>query len=64
VIQPYPGTQYLGPLPEGLMEYGSVGVGLLTVSTHPDEARAFIRFMTDPANAALLKKGAMYPLLP
>jgi hypothetical protein len=35
----------------------------LTVSTHPAEARAFIRFMADPANAALLKKGAMYPLL-
>ena len=64
VIQPYPGTQYVGPLPEELMEYGRVGVGLLTVSTHPDEARAFIRFMADPANAALLKKGAMYPLLP
>ena len=63
VIQPYPGTQYVGPLPEELMEYGRVGVGLLTVSTHPDEARAFIRFMADPANAALLKKGAMYPLL-
>jgi molybdate transport system substrate-binding protein len=63
VIQPYPGTEYLGPLPPELMEYGRVGVGLLTVSTHPDEARAFIRFMADPANAALLKKGAMYPLL-
>jgi molybdate transport system substrate-binding protein len=63
VIQPYAGTEYLGPLPAELMEYGRVGVGLLTVSTHPDEARAFIRFMADPANAALLKKGAMYPLL-
>jgi hypothetical protein len=46
------------------MEYGRVGVGLLTVSTHPVEARAFIKFMADPANVALLKKGAMYPVLP
>lgn len=61
VIQPYAGTEYLGPLPPELMEYGSVGVGLLTASTHPDEARALIKFMADPANAALLLKGAMYP---
>jgi molybdate transport system substrate-binding protein len=64
VIQPYAGTEYLGPLPEELMEYGRVGVGLLAVSTHPNEARAFIKFMADPANAGLLRKGAMYPLLP
>ena len=61
VIQPYPGTDYLGPLPAELMEYGRVGVGLLTVSTHPEEAKAFIRFMTDPANAELLRMAAMEP---
>jgi len=61
VIQPYPGTVYLGPLPAGLIEYGPVAVGLLSVSKHPDEARAFIKFMADPANTEFLKKGAMYP---
>jgi molybdate transport system substrate-binding protein len=64
VIQPFPGTEYLGPLPDALMEYATTGVGLLTVSTHPDEARAFIKFMADPANSDLLRAGAMYPLLP
>jgi molybdate transport system substrate-binding protein len=64
VIQPYPGTEYLGPLPGELMEYGRVGVGLLAASAHPDEARALIRFMADPVNASLLLKGAMYPLAP
>ena len=31
VIQPLVGTVYLGPLPPELMEYGSVGIGVLTV---------------------------------
>ena len=64
VIEPYAGTEYLGPLPAELMEYGRVGVGLLTVSKHPDEARAFMKFMADPANARLLRKGAMEPPTP
>ena len=61
VIQPVAGTEYLGPLPAELMEYGRVGVGLLAVSEQPDVANAFIKFMADPANAALLRKGDMEP---
>lgn len=61
VIQPFAGTEYLGPLPPELMEYGRVGVGLLAVSKQPEIANAFIRFMADPANADLLRKGAMEP---
>jgi molybdate transport system substrate-binding protein len=64
VIQPYPGTVYLGPLPRELMEYGEMGVGLLAASKHPEEARAFIKFMVDPANGDLLKKAAMEPAAP
>jgi molybdate transport system substrate-binding protein len=61
VIQPVAGTEYLGPLPAELMEYGRVGVGLLAVSQQRDVANAFIKFMADPANAALLRKGDMEP---
>ena len=61
VIQPYAGTEYLGPLPPELMEYGRIGVGLLTVSKNPEVAKAFIKFMADPANAALIRKSAMEP---
>jgi hypothetical protein len=43
------------------MEYGQVGVGLLTGSKQPEAATAFIKYMADPANAALLRKGAMEP---
>ena len=62
VIQPYRGTVYLGPLPPELMEYGRIGVGLLAVSTHKEEARAFMRYMADPANGALLRQGFMEPV--
>ena len=59
VIQPVPGTIYLGPLPKELMEYGRFAVGLLTVSKEPEVAKAFIKFMTAPENAGLVRKSAM-----
>src|SRR5580704_3037473 len=59
VIQPVAGTIYLGPLPKELMEYGRFGVGLLTVSKEPEVAKAFIKFMVAPENAALVRKSAM-----
>ena len=61
VIQPVGGTEYVGPLPAELMEYGRVGVGLLAVSQQREVANAFIKFMADPANAALIRKGDMEP---
>jgi len=59
VIQPYPGTVYLGPLPADLMEYGRFGAAVMTVSKNKDGAQALITFMADPANAALVRKSAM-----
>jgi molybdate transport system substrate-binding protein len=61
VIQPFPGTDYVGPLPPELMEYGHIGVGLLTVSKQPDVARDFIKFMTSPEAGPLLRKSTMQP---
>ena len=61
VIQPWPGADYVGPLPAELMEYGKVGVGLLTGSKQPEAAKAFIAFMADSANAPLIRKGFMEP---
>jgi molybdate transport system substrate-binding protein len=61
VIQPFPGTDYAGPIPAELIEYGHFGVGVLTVSKDPDGARAFIKFMTAPENAPLIRKSAMEP---
>src|SRR5215472_1779446 len=59
VIQPYEGTIYLGPLPKELMEYGRFGAGLLTISKEPEVAKAFIKFITAPENADLIRKSAM-----
>ena len=61
VIQPYAGTIYLGPLPPALMEYGLFGAGLLKQSKEPEVAKAFIKFMAAPENAALVRKSAMEP---
>jgi len=39
---------------------GHAGVGLFT-APQKEEVTAFIKFMTDPANTALLRKGFMEP---
>jgi ABC-type molybdate transport system substrate-binding protein len=55
------GTEYLGPLPPDLIEYGRFGVAFRNVSKNQNEARALITFMTSPEAAPLLRKTAMEP---
>jgi molybdate transport system substrate-binding protein len=59
VIQPFAGTEYLGPLPRELMEYGRFGTGVLAVSKQAETAKAFIKFMAAPESAPLIRKSAM-----
>src|SRR5881296_2162524 len=61
VIQPVAGSQYLGPLPPDLIEYGHFGVAVRNVSKNQDVARELIKFMTSTGAAALLRKSAMEP---
>jgi len=61
VIQPFPGTDYVGPLPPDLVEYGRFSLGVLTVSKEPETARAFIKFASSPEAAPLIRKSAMEP---
>jgi molybdate transport system substrate-binding protein len=61
VIQPFAGTEYLGPLPPDLIEYGRFGLGVLTVSKDPETAKAFIAFATSPEAAPLIRKSTMEP---
>ena len=61
VIQPYEGTVYLGPLPADRIEYGRFGAAVLSVSMNREGAQSLIKFMSDPANHALIRKSAMEP---
>jgi molybdate transport system substrate-binding protein len=61
VIQPVAGTDYVGPLPAELMEYGRFGLGVLTVSKEREAAKQFIKFATSPEAAPLIRKSAMEP---
>ena len=61
VIQPYPGTIYLGPLPPDLIEYGRFAVAVRNVSKNQEVARDLVKFMTSAEAAPLLRKSAMEP---
>ena len=61
VIQPFPGTDYLGPLPAELMEYGHFSLGVAARSKNQEAAMAFIAFATSPAAAPLIRKSTMEP---
>src|SRR5262245_8199368 len=61
VIQPVAGTQYLGPLPPDLIEYGRFGVAVRSVSKNPKVARELIQFMSGPHSAGFLRRTAMEP---
>jgi molybdate transport system substrate-binding protein len=61
VIQPVEGTQYVGPLPEELMEYGRFSIGVLTLSKEQEAAKAFVAFATSPEAAPLIRKSTMEP---
>jgi molybdate transport system substrate-binding protein len=61
VIQPVAGTQYLGPLPADLIEYGRFGVAVRTVSKNQDTAREMAKFMASPYAAQLVRRSGMEP---
>ena len=61
VIQPFPGTEYLGPLPAELIEYGHFSLGVSARSKNQEAARAFIAFATSPAAAPFIRKSTMEP---
>ena len=61
VIQPVEGTQYLGPLPTELMEYGRFSLGVLALSREQEAAKAFIKFASSPEAAPLIRKSSMEP---
>src|SRR5256714_3976647 len=59
VIQPVAGTQYLGPLPPDLIEYGRFAVAVRNVSKNQDVARELIKFIISPQTSARLLKNTL-----
>jgi molybdate transport system substrate-binding protein len=56
-----PGTDYVGALPGFLNDPCPSSVAVMAVSKEQDAARAFIRFMTSPEAAPLLRKTLVEP---
>jgi len=61
VSKPVAGTDYVGDLPDDLHEYVVFAVAIMAISKEQEAARAFIRFVTSPEAATLLRKGMMEP---
>jgi molybdate transport system substrate-binding protein len=61
VSVPVAGTDYVGDLPGDLHEYVVFAVAIMSVSKQQEAARDFIKFVTAPDVAPLLKKGMMEP---
>ncbi len=60
-IIPVAGAQLLGPLPGHFASVTQFTAGIATVSKAPDAAKAFIKFMTGPAAAPVLKAKGFEP---
>jgi molybdate transport system substrate-binding protein len=61
VLLPVAGADYVGPLPKELQDTVKFAAALLTVSKEPEAARAFLKFITTPEAAPLIRKSSMEP---
>jgi molybdate transport system substrate-binding protein len=61
VLLPVVGADYVGPLPKELQDTVKFAAALLTVSKEPEAARAFLKFITTPEAAPLIRKSSMEP---
>lgn len=61
VSVPVAGTDYVGDLPGDLHEYVVFAVAIMWGSKQQEAARSFIKFVTAPDAAPLLRKGMMEP---
>jgi molybdate transport system substrate-binding protein len=50
-----PGVELVGPLPAAIQNYTVLAAGIVAKGQQPDAARAFIRFISSPAAAAIMK---------
>jgi molybdate transport system substrate-binding protein len=60
-ILPYPGAELVGPLPAEIQLHSVHPAAVGTEAKSPDGARAFIKFLTTPEAAAVLKSKGLEP---
>jgi molybdate transport system substrate-binding protein len=60
-ILPIKGIELLGSLPEEYQGYVSFSAGVATKAQNPDAAKAFLKFLAAPTNAATYKAKGMEP---
>jgi molybdate transport system substrate-binding protein len=60
-ILPIKGIELLGPLPEEYQGYVSFSGGIAAKAANPESAKAFLKFLSAPANAAVYKAKGMEP---
>jgi len=55
------GIEYVGALPADIQHTSFFGGAVHASATHPDAAQAWMRVLTDPANAAVIRKHGLEP---
>lgn len=61
-LLPIAGIDIVGPLPAGAQRVTIFSAGIATNSTHPDQARALVKFLSSPAAAGVVRKSGMDPI--
>jgi molybdate transport system substrate-binding protein len=56
-----PGVDYVGPLPSDVQSITVFSSGIHSAAEQPEAAREFVKFLTAPAAAAVIKKHGMEP---
>jgi molybdate transport system substrate-binding protein len=55
-LMPVPGITYVGPLPAAVQRVTTFSAAVASTATHPDAARAFIRFLASPQAAPAIER--------
>jgi len=63
-LQPVPGIDIVGDLPDSLQRTTPYAAAVVTTSAHPAEARAFVDFIVDPANRPVIRATGLEPVSP
>lgn len=55
------GIDYIGPLPADIQHISRFAGGVHVQAKQPESAKAWLRFLTDPSNAAVIRKHGLEP---